>query len=124
MLFVFGQAEKGTFCRPTLCRSLLELLDFFGHPPRETEGLNFAVQTLLLEKPCVFFRVKEEGYSTQDYLLGLDILNRQWEKTPLQAIGLPGVGDPQVFIPSEKIARKKNSLLLITEKDLFDFLTT
>ena len=123
MLFVFGQAQKGVLCRPTLCRSAQELFQTFGHPPEETQGILFALRAVLLNQMCIFFRVKEEGFSVQDYLLGLHILKSQWDHIQLQAIGLPGVGDIQLIEQTEIICHKKKTLLVINEQDLFDFLS-
>jgi len=121
MIFVFGQSEKGAFCRPTICRHLLDLIHHFGHPPESTHGLFFATQTLLLEHTCVFFRVEEEGYN--DYLKGLDILKKEFSTVQIQAIGLPGVGSNELLEKTEHFCLKKRSLILLNEKDLFDYLT-
>jgi hypothetical protein len=123
MIFIFGQAEKGVFCRPTYLKNALDLLNHFGHPPELSSGIFFAVQTLLLKKPCIFYRVEEEGYSYNDYLRGLDILKSDWQDIKLEAIGLPGVGDPLLIEKTERFCMKKRSLILVTETDLFDFLT-
>ena len=124
MLFVFGQAERGLLCHPVLCREILDLLYQFGHPPAMTSGLFFAIQSITLQTPCVFFRVEEEGFSHADYLRGLNILKNHWKDVPIQAIGLPGVGDVNLIEKAECIFTKKRTLLLLNEKDLFDFLTS
>ena len=124
MLFIFGQSEKGSFCRPTLCRHVIDLVQQFGHPPAMTYGLFYATQTPLFERPCIFFRVEEEGFSTKDYLKGLDILKSDWEGINIEAIGMPGVGNLELIEKTERIFTKKRSLILINEKDLFDFLTS
>ena len=53
-VFLFGEAEKGDFCKPYLCRSLPQLAETFGHPPMDTLGLFFAIQTLLFQKEIIF----------------------------------------------------------------------
>ena len=123
MLFIFGQSEKGLFCQPTLCKNILDLLNYFGHPPALTQGLFFATQTLLMQKPCVFFRVEEEGFSLKDYFKGLDILKSSWDTINLHAIGMPGVGNLDVFEKLAPLCQKKRSLILLSERDLFDYLT-
>lgn len=123
MIFIFGQAEKGVFCRPTYLKNVVDLLHNFGHPPELTSGISFAVQSLLLKKPCIFYRVEEEGYSLNDYLKGLDILKSDWENVKLEAIGMPGVGNPRVIENTERFCLKKRSLILVTQTDLFDYLT-
>lgn len=55
MIFIFGQSEKGLFCRPTLCKEAIELFYQFGHQVESSQGIHFAIQALLLNKPCVFF---------------------------------------------------------------------
>lgn len=123
MIFIFGQAQKGVFCRPTYLKHALELLNHFGHPPELSSGISFALQSLLLQRPCIFYRVEEEGYSFNDYLRGLDILRSDWDHIKLEAIGLPGVGDPQLIAKTERFCIKKRSLILVTSTDLFDYLT-
>lgn len=123
MIFIFGQAEKGVFCRPTYLRQPIELFQQFGHPPDTSGGIPFALQTLMVSKPCIFYRVEEEGYSLNDYLRGLDILKSDWEHIKLEAIGIPGVGNSELIEKTERFCFKKRSLILLNEKDLFDFLT-
>jgi hypothetical protein len=123
MIFIFGQSEKGMLCRPTLCKNVLELFYQFGHPPAMSQGLNFAIHALLLHKPCVFFRVEEEGFSTNDYLKGLELLKNEWEGIDLHAIGLPGVGHSDIIEKTEHLWRKRRPLILLNDKDLFDYLT-
>jgi hypothetical protein len=124
MLFIFGESEKGAFCRPTFCKQLVDLMRLFGHPPEMSQGLFFATQTLLLEKPCLFFRVEEEGYSVKDYLKGLDILKRDFEHLNIHAIGLPGVGSQSLIEKTERCLNKQRSLILLNDQDLFDYLTS
>jgi len=123
MLFVFGQAQKGVFCRPTLCKNAHDLFINFGHPPSDTHGIFFALSAVLQQQMCIFFRVKEEGFSTPDYLLGLHILKSQWDHLRLHAIGLPGVGDNRLIEQTELFCHKKKTLLVMNEQDLFDFLS-
>ncbi len=124
MIFIFGQAEKGVFCRPTYIKQVPDLFSQFGHPPEHSLGIPFAIQTLLLHKPCIFFRVEEEGYSFNDYLKGLDILKSDWEHMRLDAVGIPGVGSGELIEKAERFCFKKRSLILLSQKDLFDYLTT
>lgn len=124
MLFIFGQSEKGVLCRPTLCYQLPELFQFFGHAPEMSQGLYLAIQSLLFQKPCIFFRVEEEGYSVKDYLKGLDILKSDWQSIHIEAIGMPGVANGDILEKTERLFHKRRSLILLTEKDLFDYLTS
>jgi len=38
---LFGEAEKGEFRTPYVCRSLPELAECFGQPPAHSQGLFF-----------------------------------------------------------------------------------
>ncbi len=123
-IFLFGEAEKGDFCTPLLCKSLPQLVDLFGHPPAESQGISYAVQALLYKKELIFFRVKEEGFSSQDYMRGLKILKKKEATSSLTAICMPGVGDATIIDSSQTVCQIHKSFLIITEKDLYDYLTT
>lgn len=120
---MFGEAEKGDFRTAYFCRSLSELVDHLGHPPQGSTGLHYAVQTLLFRHRLVFFRVEEEGFSREDYLLGLEFLERQQLIADLSAICLPGVGDHEIIEASSPLCSQYNSLLITSEPDLYDYLT-
>lgn len=122
-VFLFGEAEKGDFCTPLLCKSLPQLADTFGNPPEESLGLLFAVQALLFERELIYFRVTEEGYSTSDYMRGIHILANQAHISNLTAIGMPGVGDTEILDATKPICSQRSSMLLTSEKDLYDYLT-
>jgi hypothetical protein len=122
-LFVFGEAEKGQMCFPIPCHSLLELSETFGNPPENTLGLFYAVQTLLYARGLIYFRVKEEGFSLSDYRQGLKMLrNKEMHKQPL-AICLPGVGDRSLIEETSEICIQFHCLFILTEKDLYDYIT-
>src|SRR5438128_2435457 len=95
---LFGEAEKGNLETAYYCRTLEELFQHLGEPPNETHGLFFAVQTLLYGRQVVYFRVREEGISVQDYFFGLHLL-RDCTSTllHLQALYLPGVGTRELI---------------------------
>lgn len=120
---IFGEAERGSFHTAFFCQSLEQLESHFGHPPQDTYGLYFAIQALLYQRNLIFFRVKEEGFSTQDYLRGLHQLESQHLFSNVKAIGMPGVGDSTVLGASEVLCDVYKSLLITTEADLYDFLT-
>jgi len=122
-IFLFGEAEKGDFCTPIFCRSLAQLADTVGNPPEETLGILYAVQALMYEKELIFFRVKEEGFSTQDYMKGLKILQNKNLTNHLTAICMPGVGDIEIIDATQPICTLYKSCLIVTEKDLYDYLT-
>ncbi len=120
---IFGEAEKGGFDRAFFCHNLDQLQIHLGNPPENSHGLQLAVQALLFDRNLIFFRVKEEGFSTDDYLHGLRLLETQHLFANVKAIGMPGVGDPDILRASEAICRLHKSLLMTTESDLYDYLT-
>jgi hypothetical protein len=122
-VFLFGEAEKGDFCVPYHCHSLAELAEVFGNPPEETLGLIYAVQALLYQRELIYFRVQEEGFSTADYMKGIQFLRKKEHARGLSAIGMPGVGDAEILQATIPICSLHNTLLITTEKDLYDYLT-
>jgi hypothetical protein len=121
---IFGEAEKGQFKRPYTLREMTQLVDAFGNPPVESQGLFYAVQAILYQRELIFFRVEEEGFSTSDYLFGLNYLENLANVERLHALCLPGVGDAQIIKNSLLTCSKRKSLLVITPKDLYDYLTS
>jgi hypothetical protein len=122
-IFLFGEAEKGEYCTPLLCKSLPQLADTFGNPPEETQGILYAVQALLYDRELIYYRVKEEGFSTQDYFRGLKLLQSKEPSLSIGAICMPGVGDAEIIEATTNICSVHKSFLIINEKDLYDFLT-
>lgn len=122
-IFLFGEAEKGEFCTPLVCRSLPQLAETFGNPPEESLGILYAVQALLYERELIYFRVKEEGFSISDYMRGIRLLHNRDAFQSLAAICMPGVGDGEIINATSPICSIHQSLLITTEKDLYDFLT-
>jgi hypothetical protein len=122
-IFLFGEAEKGDFCTPHLCKSLPQLAETFGNPPEESLGLVYAVQALMFERDLIYFRVKEEGFSTGDYMRGICLLKNKDAFQNLTAICMPGVGDAEIIDATNPICSLYHSLLITSEKDLYDYLT-
>jgi hypothetical protein len=122
-IFLFGEAEKGDFCTPLLCRSLPQLAETFGNPPEESLGIPYAVQALMYDRELIYFRVKEEGFSISDYMRGIKLLSNKEAFRNLAAICMPGVGDAEIIGATSPICSIYRSLLITTEKDLYDFLT-
>lgn len=121
---LFGEAEKGAFKVPHLLRKLPQLLDLLGNPPSDSEGLFFAIQALLYNRDLIFFRVTEEGFSSPDYLNGLKYLEDRQKVKKVNALCLPGVGDPGILAASEGVCQIHKSFLITNQKDLYDFLTS
>ena len=121
---LFGESERGEFRIPYYCQTLVQLSEFLGEPPSgDCQGLAFAIQALLFHREVIFFRVREEGFSINDYLKGLTLLEDR-EKTPmLSAIGLPGVGNSEIIEATTPICESHRSFLILTQHDLYDFLT-
>jgi hypothetical protein len=122
-IFLFGEAEKGEFCTPLLCKSLPQLAETFGNPPEESLGILYAVQALMYERELIFFRVKEEGFSVPDYMRGIHLLKNKEVFRDVAAICMPGVGDAEIIDATNPICSLYRSFLITTEKDLYDYLT-
>lgn len=82
-----------------------------------------AIQALLYDRHLIFFRVEEEGFSLPDYYRGLHHLEKGHLVQDLAAIAIPGVGDGELLAASQQICRIYHSVLLTTERDLYDYLT-
>lgn len=123
VVFLFGEAEKGEYCAPLLVRSLPHLIDILGNPPEESQGIPYAIQTLLFQRELIYFRVKEEGFSLSDYKKGLKILENEDLIPRLSAICLPGIGDREIIEECTRLCHLHKSCMIINEKDLYDYLT-
>lgn len=120
---LFGEAEKGAFQTAYYCENLYQLVEYLGNPPEESYGLHFAIQALHFGRPILFFRVQEEGFSFEDYLNGTRLLSTQNRVQDIAAIGIPGVGDTEIFQLLEPVRSRYHSILLTTESDLYDYLS-
>ncbi len=121
---LFGAAERGAFKTPHFFQTLPQLADHLGEPPAESEGLFFAIQALLHERSIIYFRVQEEGFSEADYHWGLRYLNETDQIPELSALCLPGLGDPAILELTQRICLLYNSLTLVSQRDLYDYLTS
>ncbi|MBU6383477.1 MAG: hypothetical protein KGQ49_06755 [Verrucomicrobia bacterium] len=121
---LFGEAEKGAFKTPHMLHQLPQLVDVLGNPPGDSEGLFFAVQSILYNREILFFRVAEEGFSRIDYMSGLKYLGDREKVKKMHALCLPGVGDPEILAASESVCHVHKGLLITNQKDLYDFLTS
>lgn len=123
-LALFGESQKGEYHAAYFCKNLEDLSHYLGEPPSiESKGLTFAIQALLYKRDVIFFRVHEEGFSVQDYLRGFQLLEDKNKVPTVSAICLPGVGNAEIIEASEPICKKSSSFLILTEKDLYDYLT-
>ncbi len=122
-LTLIGEAAKGDFCTGVLCSSLWKLWDTFGEPPMDTEALFYAIQSLSFGKPVVFFRVEEEGFSLSEYELCLNSLDKAIpNNSPLGALFLPKVGTGEIIEHSLEICIVHAGILIMNDKDFFDYL--
>lgn len=120
---LFGEAEKGEYKTAYLCKNLTQLEDAFGHPPAESQGLFYAIQALMFNYDLIFFRVKEEGVSIQDYLYGLELMMHHSLPSKISAVCVPGVGAREIIEPFTNLCFHDRSILIITPADLYDYLT-
>ncbi len=120
---LFGEAEKGDYCTAYYCQTLPQVLDYLGHPPPESQGLHLATQSILYRRNVLFFRVREEGFSEEDYFIGLKYLEAQNLFNTISGICAPGVGDKEIINAMIPICHTYQSILMINEADLYDYLT-
>ena len=121
---MFGEAEKRGFQFPCFVSSLQEMEEKLGNPPKGSIALYLAVQALLYQRDIVFFRVEEEGFSLDDYHMGLQVLQHNTSIKKINALCMPGVGDPSIIESTKDICLKHKSLLITSEQDLYDYLTS
>lgn len=121
---LFGEAEKGAFNTPHVLHELPQVVDCLGNPPELSEGLYFAVQSILYNRQIIYFRVMEEGFSKTDYFLGLKFLQDREKIKQVHAICMPGVGDGEILEASRCVCELRKGLLITSQKDLYDYLTS
>ena len=95
-----------------------------GNPPEGSRGIFFAIQFLLYEQELIYIRVKEEGFSTKDYLKGIKNLLNKKKVSQLTAICLPGVGDARIIDSTTPVLETHRALMITSECDLYDYLTS
>ena len=122
-IFLFGESEKGKYCTPMRFNTLPDLSQELGNPPDDSTGIDYAVQLLLFDRELIYYRVKEEGFAKEDYQRGVKLLYNHGAKLKLSAICIPGVGDPEIIEALAPISKKLRSILIMTERDFFDYLT-
>lgn len=121
---LFGEAERGGLATLISIKSLTELNENLGNPPDESRGLFFAIQFLLYQHELIYIRVREEGFSTREYLKGMKQLLNQKNHLTLSAICLPGVGDAKIIDAMVSVCEERRCFLVTTERDLYDYLTS
>ena len=121
-LFYLERLKKGNFEHLITVRPVPQLLDRFGHPPVHSWGIYYAIQALMHHCALLFFRVREEGFSRDDYLLGLNLLQKQKLVAQIDALCMPGVGSVEIIQAITPICDHYHSFLIISESDLYDYL--
>ena len=122
-VFLFGESEKGEYCSPLTVRNLEDLYMILGHPPKESAGIQYAIQSLLCNRELIFYRVHEEGFSVRDYTKGIQLLAHEGAKLQVSAVSMPGVGDHALINALSPICSAMRALLLVSEQDFYDYLT-
>lgn len=122
-LFIFGEAERGELGVPYICNSLRQLAGLLGNPPKGSRGIELAIEALLYNRTLIYFRVQEEGFSKEEYLRGFHVLKHNQILGNLSAICMPGVGDRELIEEVLPLCNLHKGLLIIDERDLFDYLT-
>lgn len=121
---LFGEAEKGQFRTAYFCQTLEQLDDYFGNPPLDSKGLFYAVQSIMFKRDLIYFRIPEEGFSYDDYLAGLRILENQQLIPQIAAICTPGLGDQEIIKEIHPICHRYHSIHITSEADFYDYLTS
>jgi hypothetical protein len=123
LIALFAEAEKGNFEKGVVIYTPADLLQTYGHPPKDTKGMLLAIQALHYQHHLLFFRVKDEGFSAADYRGGLNWMEENLEENRLGAIFAPGVGSVDILDPLFEFSLRIKALLMTTERDFYDYLT-
>ena len=123
-LALFGEAEQGSLHQGVLCSTLPQLIDIFGHPPPSSQGLILAIQALLYGSQLIYFRVREEGFSSEDYFEGIEQIEKSEWAPKVHAFAIPGVGDGEIIHAIIPLCNTYHSILITTQADLHDYLTS
>ncbi|MCB1149645.1 MAG: hypothetical protein KDK48_05705 [Chlamydiia bacterium] len=119
---LFGEAQKGAFRKPHRLETLPALVETLGAAPPESRGLELAIRTLYFRWNLIYLRVREEGFSTQDYFEGVWLLQDAVKDVHLLAIAIPGVGSREIINVVGDFCEANQSLLIVTESDFYDYL--
>ncbi|MFA6501345.1 MAG: hypothetical protein WCT85_01005 [Parachlamydiales bacterium] len=122
IIALFGESEKGRYNYTYFCSNLVQLAEFLGNSPENSTGISFAIQSIMYEMDIIFFRVSEEGFSYDDYMFGLETLQNEPKIKKLNALCLPKVSNIEIINSLDPICKKFKSIIITTQKDLFDYL--
>lgn len=122
IIALLGESEKGRLHYPYFCKNLIQLQNFLGNPPEESQGLDFAIQALMYERDVIYFRVQEEGFNVKDYIKSFEIIKDKTKVKKLDAICIPGLSDKEIILKLARVCKSHSSIIITTQKDLFDYL--
>ena len=114
MIAIFGESKAGEFNKLFSIKTLPDLATHLGEPTETGVAIHMAIQALLCKQQLLFYKVREEGGHSDQYLPGFKLI-----KTAITAIALPGVSSPTLLESAKRLA----PLLILTEQDLYDFMT-
>lgn len=120
---LFGEAERGQYRVPYIFSNVVDLWEQVGSAPPGSFGIHLGVQILLYRFPLLFFRVREEGFSMQDYFEGVWLLKTKFPPSQILAVGIPGVGNKELIDCMEGVCEKSHALLILRESDFYDYLS-
>lgn len=120
-VIVFGEASRGVWGQMSSCSELLDLYQIYGEPTEGSLGLYWAIQALLKGKECLYWRVRQESLSLEDYHLGLNQLSSLSLET-WEGLFLPNMSESSVIEHAAAYCRQKQKLLLMDPLDLQDWL--
>lgn len=119
---IFGESRKGEFLKLFYINTLPDLATHLGEPTASGIGIHMAIQSLLFQKDILYIKVLEEGYDLEHYSVGIREIENKTDLL-ISAIALPGVGSNEILKKASLLAKKKKAVLILTEKDLYDFMT-
>src|SRR3989344_8808919 len=114
---IFSNSSNGEFNKPYVFDNLENIFLSLGISKKNI-GIDFAVNSIFKKNKIIFFRVKEEDVSTEDYFFGFDYLKN--EILSLDAIFIPNVGSSHIIEASLKICNIFKSILIINQNDFYD----
>ncbi|NGX63201.1 MAG: hypothetical protein KR126chlam6_00608 [Candidatus Anoxychlamydiales bacterium] len=122
VIALFGESEKGRYCYPYYFSNVIELAETLGNAPDDSLGIELAIQALMYERDIIYFRVEEEGNSLEQYMRSIEILKDKNRVKKINAICIPKVGDSEIITNLDMICKMHKSIIIMSEKDLFDYL--
>lgn len=114
---VFGQASKGETSNVYTINSHQELFCKIGDAPEGSKGIQYALEALDYGRRVYFIPVREEGCNSAEYYVALPRLFN----LGIDAVYIPGGGSFRLI---EDLLQKLKAVILISESDAYDYLTS